>query len=288
MARHLAADLARSGAAVRVLVPAGEAGGWPDGVEVVGGSVADPEATPSAFAGVDGLFLGGLAAMVPTGLRALVNLVLAGGVRRVVVLGSHARDVETEFSEETWQWLAFEQALQSRGVQWAHVRPVGLFANALAGGYPISGAWWVTRVRDGEPLWEFRPEVPVPFIDEADVAAVIAHVLTTGGFGGQMLDISGVVTSAAERARQLGEVIGRPVRLAELETEDDARECWREQGWPEVTIETTLWIARHYAANLDRNLMALTGQQETAQRILGRPTRTFADWLATHSACFLS
>ena len=181
---------------------------------------------------------------------------------QVSELRGQAQDAETELPEETWQWLAFEQALQSRGVQWAHVRPAGLFANALAGGYPITGAWWATCARDGEPLWEFRPHVPVPFIDEADAAAVIARVLTTGGFKGQMADISGAVTSAAGRAHQLGQVIGRPVQLAELETEDDARERWRDQGWPEVTIETTLWIARHYAANLDRNLMALTGQQE--------------------------
>lgn len=286
VARHLAAELARSGQPVRVLVPGGEIGGWPDGVEVVEGTVADPEATPSAFAGLDGLLLAGLTAAVPTGLRALANLILAGGVRRVVVLGSHARDVETELSEETWQWLAFEQALENRGVPWTYVRPSGLFANALAGGYPITGAGWATRIRDGEPLWEFRPHVPVPFIDEADVAAVISRVLMAGGYDGQMLDISGAVTTAAARARQLSEVISRPVQLVELETGNDARERWREQGWPDVTIETTLWIAAQHAANLDRNLTAIAGQQETAQRILGRPTRTFADWLATHSAGF--
>lgn len=288
VARHLAAGQARSGRAVRALVPAGEIGGWPDGVEVIEGSVADPEATPSVFAGVDGLLVAGLAATVPARLLALVNLIVAGGVRRVAVLGSHARDVETDFSPETWQWLAFERALESSGVQWTYVRPVGLFANALAGGYPITGAHWATRVRRGEPLWEFRSDVPVPFIDEADVAAVIDRVLSAGGFGGQMLDISGPVTSAAERARQLGGVIGRPVRLAELGTEDVARERWREHGWPDVTIETTLWIARQYAANLDQNLAVIAGQRETAQRILGRPTRTFADWLAAHSACFAS
>lgn len=286
VARHLAADLARGGRAVRVLVPPGEIGGWPDEVEVVEGSVAEPEATPSAFAGLDGLLLAGLTAAVPTRLRALVNLILAGGVRRVVVLASHARDVETELSEETWQWLAFERALEGRGVPWTYVRPSGLFANALAGGYPITGAWWATRIRDGEPLREFRPHVPVPFIDEADVAAVISRVLMTGGYDGQVLDISGAVTTAAARARQLSEVIGRPVQLVELETADDARERWREQGWPDITIETTLWIAARYAADLDRNLTAVAGQQGTAQRILGRPTRTFADWLATHSASF--
>ncbi len=45
----------------RVLAPASAARHWPDGVEVVAGTVADPDASPAAFSGLESVCLAGLA-----------------------------------------------------------------------------------------------------------------------------------------------------------------------------------------------------------------------------------
>lgn len=106
----------------------------PVGTELADGSVTDPAASRTAFEDVERLFLAGLVVMVPGQLRDIANLALAGGLRRAVVLASHGSDFEDETSPETWQWLAFEQALRKHGAEWTRLRPAGLFAGLLVGG----------------------------------------------------------------------------------------------------------------------------------------------------------
>lgn len=279
MCRHLARFLLAEGARVRVLAPASELAGWPAGVELVEGSVTDPAASPAAFQGLDCLMLAGLAGVVPEKLRELTNLALAGGVRRAVVLASHGSDFEDEYSDETWQWLAFEQALHRGGVEWTYLRPVALFANALAGGYPITSSSWVQRLQRGEAIHEFLPDVKYPFIDEYDVAAITAAILLHGGQDGRVLDVCGELSSAAERAQAIGAVTGRPVELHELTSPQTARRTWAEEGWPQVTIDVTIYAMEAFGTNADTIVPVIEQQIDLARTLLGRAPRSFADWL---------
>lgn len=261
---------ALAGTPVRVLVPRSEAEGWPSGTDVVVGDVTDPDATPDAFADVDRVFLAGLAGIVPRRLRELTNRLVAGSVAKVVVLASHGSDFESEHSAETWEWLAFERALQRCGANWVYLRPGGLFANAAVGGYPITGADWLATTRAGEPVREFRPDVAYPFIDEADLATIAARLLTDDSSG--TVDVVGALTSAHARAALAG------VRLAPLSTVEQARTHWRHLGWPDVTIEVTLYAMQA----LEGAGPALRAQIATARALLGREPRGFADWLNDH------
>ena len=99
--RHVATRLLELGHKVRVLAPQSEAEGWPNNVEIVAGLVTDPSATPQPFQDIDAVCVAGLVGMVPPNLRDLANLIVKGGVRRVVILASHGSDFETEYSPET-------------------------------------------------------------------------------------------------------------------------------------------------------------------------------------------
>jgi uncharacterized protein YbjT (DUF2867 family) len=281
LARRLLAD----GAQVRVLAPSAELGGWPPGVELIDGTVTGPAASAGAFQGLDSLFLAGLAGAVPGQLRELTNLALEGGLRRAVVLASHGSDFETEYSTETWQWLAFEQALRKHDVEWTYVRPVALFASMLVGGYPITGSEWADRIRRGQTIREFRPDVAYPFMDEDDLAAVVATVLLGGGHDQMVLDVCGTLSSATERVRLIGAAIGRDVPLEELTTAEAARQMWVARGWSEVTVEVTLY-AMSTLADTPAVVPAIQQQIDVTRSLLGRRPHSFADWLSSHVNAF--
>lgn len=271
---------------MRVLAPAPELAGWPAGVRLVEGAVADPAASAIAFKNLDYLYLSGLVSMVPEALRELTNLALAGGARRAVILTSHGSDFEREYSPETWQWLAFEQALRKHGAEWTYIRPTGLFANALVGGYPITGSSWASKVHRGAAIHEFMPDVPYPFIDEDDVAGIVADILLRGGYNEKVLDVSGTLSSAAERASLIGVATGKPVHLAELPTPEAARAAWTADGWPEVTIDVTLYAMNAFSADARTTIPVLHQQADLARSLLGRRPRSFADWLPDNIAAF--
>lgn len=284
--RALAHALRERGENVRVLVPETESGGWPDGVEVVAGSVEESAVSRAAFEGVSRAFLAGLVSKVPATLRELTNRLLAGGVRRVVVLSSHGSDFETEYSEETWPWLAFEHALQTGGANWTYLRPAGLFANAYAGGYPISGADWCAHIRRRKAVAEFLPDVAYPFMDEEDLGRVAAELLLDETLAGEKLDVCGQLVSARERFDAVNDVLAGTARLETLADEETARRHWRERGWPEVTVDVTLFAMTAFAAQADSMRTLLAPQLDATARILGRPPRTFRDWLARHAGEF--
>jgi uncharacterized protein YbjT (DUF2867 family) len=284
--RHLARRLLSEGIRVRVLAPAAEHTGWPDGVELIDGAVTQPAASPSAFRDLDCLCLAGLVAMVPEGLRDLANLALAGGLRRVVVLASHGSDFEDEYSPETWQWLAFEQALRKHGAEWTYLRPVGLFASMLAGGYPITSSSWASQIRRGQELREFMPQAAYPFIDEDDVAAILAAILLHGGHNEKVLDVAGTLSSAAERARGISAAAGSPVRLRELTSPEQARQAWAADGWPDITIDVTLYAMNAFSANAGTTIPVIEQQISRARSLLGRRPNSFADWLAGNVTAF--
>lgn len=284
--RSLARTLLERGEHVRALVPAAEAAGWPDGVEVVVGSVVEPSAVGGVFAGVSRVFLAGLVSTVPAKLRELTNQLLAGGVRRVVTLSSHGSDFETEYSEETWPWLAFERALEVHGASWTHLRPGGLFANAITGGYPVSGADWCEQLHRQNTVTEFLPDVRYPFMDEEDLGQLAAALLLDETLAGEKLDVCGQLTSARERFEAVNTVWGGAARLETLTGEEAARRYWRQQGWPEVTIDVTVFAMTAFAAQADALQQLLAPQIDTTARILGRAPLGFQDWLARHRDAF--
>lgn len=272
--RSLAGQLRERGERVRVLVPASEAAGWPDGVVPYVGLVTDPAAFAAAASGVERVFLAGLVGESLASLRALTNALVTNDVRRVVLLGSHGSDFEEEVSEETWQWSAFERILDRHGIGWVCLRPTAVMANAVVGGYPIPGSAVVETLRKHGEVHEYLPDAPYAFIHEDDLAEIAATLLLDESHRGTV-DVSGTTVSAAERLAVLNSVLGVDARLVELSA-DQAVQRWRREGWPEETIAVMRYALPAFAAQPDNP--ALREQEATAGALLGRAPRTFRQW----------
>lgn len=274
LARGLAEHLRGRGERVRVLVPESEAHGWPDDVSVHVGPVTDPTAFAAAASGAERVFLAGLVGESLSPLRALANALVTGGTRRVVLLGSHGSDFEDEISEETWQWSAFERSLDAHGIGWVRLRPTAVMAHAIVGGYPIPGSAAVDAVRVRGEVHEYLPDAPYAFIHEDDLAEIAATLLLDDVHRGTV-DVSGTTVSARERLAELNSALGTEARIVELSAEQ-AADTWRQEGWPEDTIDVMLYALPAFAAQ-PRN-PALLEQEGAARTLLGRAPRTFRQW----------
>lgn len=275
IARRLAARLVARGEAVRVLTPETATPGWPAGIELVPGDVTVPDRVPEVFDAIDRLFLAGA---VPETVREVVRRAEDGGVRRIVLLTSHGPEYEIEMPPDAWYWLAVEVVVERSSAEWVRVLPSAVMESLLGRGYPSRRRSLPEIVRDGSVLREPYPHAGTPYVHEDDVAAVAAVALFDPGHAGQVLRASGRPVSRAEMLRTIGQRIGREIRLEELRP-DQARALWRAEGWPEEDIEHTLAVLEYFATHDEP-------ADHTIDRLLGRPPRSFAEWVAEHAGLF--
>ena len=116
-------------------------------------------------------------------------------------------------------------------------------------------------------------------IHERDLAEIGARALLSAALVGRKLELTGPQSlTHAEMVAIIGDVINRPLRYQEIPPEA-AKRGMVEHGFPEPFVEALL---ARYARGVGQ-AAPLTG--EVAQ-ILGRPARTFAQWVADHAAAF--
>jgi uncharacterized protein YbjT (DUF2867 family) len=280
--RRLARQLLAAGETVRVLAPGPEARGWPDGVELIEGSVLDPAASPQAFSGLDRMFLAGATPetrdQTPRPVYEVLRRAADGGVRQATVLSSHGPVFEIRQPPEQWYWLAVERAVEESIPSWTHIRPSAVMASILDEGYPPTGSSWAATIRGNGVIREPNIDAAYPFIDEDDLAAVAVVTLLSTAHAGSVIEAIGPSISTRARIDIISNAIGRPVNLEEL-SPDQARQLWREQGWPAETIETTLWAQAQFIAQP-------LAPDTTIERVLGHPARTFEQWINAHLDAF--
>ncbi len=155
--RCLARGLLDRGESVRALCPRSEAPGWPPGVEIIEGSVLRPAEAPSAFVGIDRLFLAGATREVrterPYSVSEVVSRAVEGGARAIVVLSSHGPVFEMALPPEQWHWLAVERAVEAFPVAPARA-PVGVLAEALTSSAEV----WPPPVEQPRASGSRRPQ----------------------------------------------------------------------------------------------------------------------------------
>lgn len=258
----LARRLAASGHAVRALTrdPA-RAARLPAGVEAVAGDLTSPESLIPALDGVEAAYLIALAGDDYAPLRTgpeIAGLARAAGVRRVTLM--------TGTDDEA----AVVAAVAGAGLDWTHLRPSEFMSNALG---------WAPSIRDEGVVRVPFAHVPWAMIDDGDIAAVAAATLVERGHAGRTYDLTGPeALTRAEGVARIAGVVGRPVRLVEADPEQAAGDM-RAMGIAEDVVAFVI------AAYADPPAHLVT-PSAAVQRVLGRPPRSFGDWLAENAAAF--
>ncbi|WP_432937737.1 SDR family oxidoreductase [Kribbella sp. CA-253562] len=193
---------------------------------------------------------------------ALLENARTAGVRRVVLLSSQGVGTNRHPA-------VLEDAVKQSGLEWSVLRPSGFQSNTLG---------WSQSVRERRTVEAPYGEIALPQIHPADIAEVAAVALRDPASAGTTWELTGPIgVSPREQTAAIAEALGEPVRFVEL-TREQARERFL-RFMPEQVTDSTLAILGH-PNDAERRV------SPDVERVLGRPARGYADWLADHLAAF--
>jgi uncharacterized protein YbjT (DUF2867 family) len=269
--RSLVHQLIYVGEDVRALTRRPEAAGFPSGVQVLAGHLAQPRTVATALHGADRLYL----FPVPETAREVVTLARQSGVRRIVVLssGSVAAGLSDDFN------LPVEQAAEESGLEWTHLRPGEFMTNTLHLWAPSIRAERVVR-------WPFPNQPGVP-IHEADIAAVAVAALLEDGHAGKIYPMTGPEKiTPRDQVRAIAAAIGDDIHF-EVTTREQAKKGvnWHDPtaaGIADFVLGFEAESLGYSAEEWADSLQPLT----TVQDVTGQPARTFAQWARDHAEDF--
>jgi uncharacterized protein YbjT (DUF2867 family) len=266
---ELVRALAGAGLPVRALTRSGRAPDLPPGVAAAAGDLNDPGSLAGALAEVSGIFLLAGYADMP----GLLARAADAGVQQVVLLSSGAVAGGDVANAVVRYNVVSEAAVHDSGLAGAILRPSGFHSNALR---------WGPQLRAGNVIREPFADVPVASIDPLDIAAVAALALTqpAGPTAGPTVTyrLTGPApVLPAVKARILGQVLGRDLVLEPLSDADARAEMSASTPQPYVDAFFSFFADGTYDdARVD----------PTAERLLGRPPRTFEQWAQAHADDF--
>jgi uncharacterized protein YbjT (DUF2867 family) len=193
----------------------------------------------------------------------------ATGVRHIVKLSSI--DVEQNLALGVWHEKG-EAAIRASGVPFTFVRPTGFMSNLLA---------WSSSIRKEGVIRSSTGDGGRAFIHSADIAAVVAAVLTSSAHRGESLSITGPeALTFAEAAAKIGNAIDKPVRFEHITDGEAGRRFTATGASPEeVDAHVALWRGIR-----EGRLGMVTG---TVERVLGRKPICLDQWTQENAAAFL-
>jgi len=259
---------------VRVLVrdPA-KARSFGSSVEVTHADLSVPDALIPAFAGVEKAFVG--VSVGPDLARWESNAfeaAKAAGVQHVVKLSGRHLDADFMAGARLAQvHTESEQRLRASGIAWTVLRPGWFASNVLMWRVMEQGGLFL-------PAGGGR-DVP---IDPRDIAAVAVKALTMPGHAGKTYEITGPeFLTYAEMIRKVAIATGKPVAYVDT---------------PEATVREGMLAAGINPEMVNSFMQYFSGVKAgkiyppttVADEVLGRPPRTFDEWLWDHKEVLAS
>ncbi|OKJ58711.1 NAD(P)H-binding protein [Streptomyces sp. CB02115] len=219
-----------------------------------------PDTWEPALAGAGALYL--VAPDDPSPVKEFVTRAEASGVRRFVVLSGHGIE---HAGEGFGRGMAVaEDAVRETGAEWTLLRPNNFFQN-------FDEDLWRDPLRAGRLALPIG-DVPEPFVDADDVAAVAVAVLTEDGHAGRTYELSGPrALTFAGAAETIARAAGRPVRYEELTSEAYRAELLA-QGWPEAAADS---LGAMFALHRAGHSAEVT---DGVRRVLGREAADLEPW----------
>ena len=250
---------------MQALTRSGRGDGLPAGVRAVRADLDAPASVRTAATGARAAFLLPGFSDMPGVLAALRY----GGVEQVVLLsGSSAGDGDAT-NAVSRMMAGSEAAVRASGLRWTILRPSGFASNTLE---------WAPQLAAGDTVRAPFADVAIAVIDPADIAAVAAVALAGGAHDGDVLRLTGPEPlRPADRARILGEVLGRDLRFEAVPDEEARREM--AERMPERYVDA---FFRFYVdGTLDDSVVL-----PTVEEVTGAPARTFRQWARANAARF--
>jgi uncharacterized protein YbjT (DUF2867 family) len=270
--RPLVALLKDRGVTVRAVTRSTAAGTLPAGVEPVTADLTRPESLAAALEGVSALFVHPRA--VGENAGKLLALAAEQGVQRVVALSATNVDDDPAYQPSRLNGdrnKEVEDAIARSGLPWVAVRANSFATNSIG----MFGA----QVRAGDVIRGPYANFAEALIHESDLAAVIAHALLNDDLDGRRIPVTGPQSLTHEElVAVIGEVIGRPLRFEEVPPEAAARGLVA-HGFREAFVAA---LMARYARGAGQPALVT----DEVEQILGRPARTFAEWVIDHADAF--
>ena len=262
-------QLVAAGQRVRALVRDPAKAKFGGAVELVVADLSKPETLGPAFAGVDKAFVASngldIAALEANAFDAAKH----AGVKHIAKLSG--RHLDSDFMQGTrlaQNQTASEQRLRELGIPWTIVRPGFFASNFLL--WIGSGRHVVALpVGDGS-------DTPT---DPRDIAAVFVQVLTQPGHAGKIYEITGPeYVGYGEMVRRISAAIGTIVTLVDAPKET-VRDGMVSAGIPATQADG---LVRYFAEGVKAG--KISPPTTTISELLGRPPRSFDDWLVDNAA----
>jgi uncharacterized protein YbjT (DUF2867 family) len=240
-----------------------------DRVDIFSGDLADIASLMPALAGIDALLLINSGHNLAVQDEAAAKAANTAGVKHLVKLSSYdAR--EQNIGTGVWHAQG-ETAIRATGIPFTFVQPSGFMVNAL---------FWAKSIKCAGVVRTSTGDGKIPFIHSGDIADVIMKALTTRGFIGACLPITGPeALSYAEMTAKIGSVIGKSLRFEPI-SDDEERQQLIAVGELEPSIEAHLSI---YRSIREGRLAVVT---DTVERVLGRKPIAFDQWVRENIAVF--
>jgi uncharacterized protein YbjT (DUF2867 family) len=267
---ELVVALLSAGEHVRALTRGTGAATLPVGVEAVTGDLDKPATLVDALTGVRGVFLLPGYKDMPGVLAQIRSM----GVARVVQLSGFGVEAGDASNAVTAYMLDSETAVKNSGVPWTIVRPLDFMSNTLR---------WLPQLHDGDVVREPFADVPVAMIDPFDIAAVAATALRSGDHGtddhdGRTYMLTGPeAITAADRVAVLGELLDRKLSLGAM-SDAEAR-VQMSKDMPAKYVDAMFSLYRD-------DKVHVSTPRPTVEQVLGRPARSFRQWVVAHRDAF--
>jgi uncharacterized protein YbjT (DUF2867 family) len=235
--------------------------------EIAVGDLADPESLAPAFVGVDA------ALVISNGVELdrlegnAYDAAKRAGVRHIVKLSGRGVDWPVLQDSPTAQWHGeSERRLKALGLAWTILRPGFFASNVIAFDVMAKGGFFL-------PAGGGKDAVIDPF----DIAAVAAKALTEPGHDGKIYELTGPeLLSFSEMVEKLSASTGVPLVYVDVPAAA-ALEGMLSAGVPAKQAEAAVV----YFAEVAAGRMVV---QPTVAQVLGRPARSFDDWLRRNVA----
>ena len=271
---ELVDQLVAGGQPVRALVrdPEKASRTLPAAVELSRGDLADAESIEEALAGVDKMFL--LAPVDPRMVEMEQHATAAAkaaGVKHLVKLSAIGADASSP-----WMFASVhgksEENIRAADVPFTFLRPNFFMQNLLG----LSGS-----IKQQGAIFQPAADSAASFIDVADIAAVAAKVLTTGGHEAKAYTLTGPQSLTYPQVAQiLSRVLGTPVKYVDV-PRDAAKHGMLQSGMPDWLAEA---ISQLMDAARQGRMAAVTPD---VRNILGRSGRTLEQFIADNRGAFV-